>query len=387
MAESKIEWTDYTFNPWRGCTKVSPACENCYAETMSKRNPAVLGVWGKHGTRTIAAESYWKQPVLWDRWAREGICMKCKGRGIVPSKEFDWRPCESCDEKGRVELYRARVFCASLADVFEANETMPEYAIAPVRNARLRLLKLIWATPNLDWLLLTKRPEKIKEVLIDTVAGEWADPNDFTDRIHAWVAGTRLPHNVWLGTTVENQKYADIRIPQLLKIQAKVRFLSVEPMLGPINISRIETFQFRGAELVNPLTGELQDMFGVRVGYTNKIDWVIVGGESGPNARPLHPEWVRSLQGQVLNARGDGEFSPAFFFKQWGEWWPISQTPTGWIDKHPRYAKRRMVLQIDGTDQGLRFPQGAMTCFNVGKKVSGRLLEGAGWNELPEVSR
>src|SRR5262245_49606753 len=120
MENSKIQWTDHTFNVWRGCEKVSPGCAHCYAETMSRRNPAVLGEWGKHGTRVIASEAMWREPLKWDRQARAA--------GV-----------------------RKRVFCASLADVFEDR---PEL-VAP----RERLFRLIEDTPNLDWQLLTKRPE------------------------------------------------------------------------------------------------------------------------------------------------------------------------------------------------------------------------------------
>ena len=113
------------------------------------------------------------------------------------------------------------------------------------------------------------------------------------------------------------------------------------------------------------------------------LHWAICGGESGGSkARPMHPDWVRSLRDQCNAA------AVPFVFKQWGEWWPISQTPDGWSDRHPRYAKRRMVLQLDGTDKGpYRFPAGAMTCFKVGKDISGRILDGRTWDELPEVSR
>jgi len=128
--DSKIEWTHHTFNPWRGCTKVSPGCTNCYAETLSHRNPKVLGVWGDKGTRVVASDSMWREPIKWDREAREA---------------------------GE----RRRVFCASLADVFEDREELDE--------PRFRLLRLIASTTNLDWLLLTKRPDRIEPILKRTL--------------------------------------------------------------------------------------------------------------------------------------------------------------------------------------------------------------------------
>lgn len=192
MAETKIEWTSYrrpdgsmvpgyTFNPWRGCTKVSAGCANCYAETMSKRNPEVLGIWGDNGTRAVATESYWRQPLKWNREA---------------------------EKAGK----RRRVFCASLADVFERRSELEQ--------PRGGLFRLIAETPYLDWLLLTKRPENVNYL------SPWGS--------EAWP----WPSNIWLGTSVENQEQADKRIPELLKVPARVRFLSCEPLLGPVDLTK-----------------------------------------------------------------------------------------------------------------------------------------------------
>ncbi len=191
---SKIEWTHHTFNPWRGCTHVSPGCEHCYAEALSKRNPAQLGTWGAGGERVIASESYWKQPERWNRAAE---------------KAGD----------------RHRVFCASLADVFEDRPELIE--------PRWRLFSLIADTPHLDWLLLTKRPENARVL---GVGNFWLDinawrleqglsviPGGMTD-----IARDGLP-NVWLGTTVEDQRRADERIPILLDTPAAVRFRAGGP--------------------------------------------------------------------------------------------------------------------------------------------------------------
>jgi protein gp37 len=236
MAEnSKIQWTDHTFNPWRGCTKVSAGCKNCYAETMSGRNPGTLGVWGPKGTRVVASESYWRQPLKWNREA------KAAGE-------------------------RRRVFCASLADVFEGWDTMPAASHDAVMAARKRLGKLINDTPYLDWLLLTKRPENVLALAADM----WV----------RFVRDAPLPVNVWIGTSVENQETADKRIPELLKVPAAVRFLSCEPLLGPIDF-------FHGPKDWGLLTG---------------IHWVIVGGESGPGARPCDVNWIRSIVGQCRAA-------------------------------------------------------------------------------------
>lgn len=242
-ADTKIQWAHHTFNPWRGCTHVSPGCENCYAEALSKRNPAQLGTWGAGGERVIASESYWRQPERWNRAA------------------------EKAGE-------RHRVFCASLADVFEDR--------IELRTPRGRLWRLIAETPHLDWLLLTKRPENARRMLTGLYdRGDDAEaaglPRDYAQ---PW---DPFP-NVWLGTTVEDQRRADERIPILLDTPAAVRFLSCEPLLGPVDVAR--------------WTISLGEGPGYRMlGYAPepRIDWLIVGGESGPRARPMDLAWARSL--------------------------------------------------------------------------------------------
>lgn len=222
-ADSKIQWTDHTFNPWRGCTRISAGCENCYAEVMAHRNPRVLGVWGDDGTRVVASESYWQLPVRWNQKAKD-----------------TW--------------VRRRVFCASLADVFE---NRPE-----LDKPRHRLRHLIDQTPYLDWLLLTKRPENVKLC--------YGGPEGHAHR--SWIES--WPTNAWLGVSVEDQKSASNRIPVLLDVPAKVRFLSVEPLLQPIDLSP----------------------------WIKSLDWVIVGGESGPAARACEEVWIQSIVSQCKDA-------------------------------------------------------------------------------------
>ncbi len=317
MAEhTEISWCDHTFNPWRGCTKVSPACDLCYAETMSKRNPAVLGVWGKYGTRAIAAESYWKLPEQWNRKAeKEGV--------------------------------RKRVFCASLADVFEGTDSMPEAAWDAVRAARIRLGDLIVSTPHLDWLLLTKRPENV----LHMAKAMWIRFDD----------SLPLPPNVWIGTTVENQKYADIRIPELLKIPAKVRFLSIEPLLGPIDFYK--TSEVWPPDVNHPWRNEP---------ILHGIHWVIVGGESGgQKARPMDPAWVRSLRDQCVSA------GVPFHFKQWGEW--VDEMHEA-VDTQRHAMSDAFITRIDDGSDYL-----GLYMARVGKHLAGRELDGRTWDELPEV--
>jgi protein gp37 len=252
MAEnSKIEWTDHTFNPWIGCAKVSPGCKNCYAENlMDKRYGRVQ--WGVNGTRSRTSVSTWKQPLKWNRQA---------------------------EKEGR----RYRVFCASLADVFEDRPELVEW--------RADLFRLIDATPNLDWLLLTKRPENI----------EWMWPN-------LGPVSERPRTNIGIGTSVEDQAAADTRIQELLKVAhlCKFTFLSCEPLLGPVNL---HPWLCSYGDTASPE----QMMSGV-CEPSHKINWVICGGESGPGARPMHPQWAQQLRNDCEDAE------VPFLFKQWGEY-------------------------------------------------------------------
>lgn len=291
-ADTKIEWAHHTFNPWTGCTRVSPGCDNCYAEALSKRSPATFGAWTPGAPRKRTSPAYWDQPRRWNARAE---------RAGTP----------------------ARVFCASVADVFD-NQAPPEW--------RADLWALIWETPWLNWLLLTKRPQNIRAML----PGGWGRDG--------W-------QHVWLGTTVENQEEADRRIPHLLAVPARVRFLSCEPLLGPIDLTRISGPN--STQLINALLGTSRDP-----DWTSdaaRIDWVIAGGESGPGARPMAPAYARALRNQCEGA------SVPFFFKQWGEWQPLP-SPAG------------------GTHH---LPGGMMK--RTGKKAAGRLLDDAIHEGVPDA--
>ena len=272
---SAIEWTHHTFNPWWGCTKVSEACKNCYAEAWAKRTG--MKVWGADADRRTFGEKHWHAPIEWNREA------------------------EKAHE-------RRRVFCASMADVFEDRSQLS--------LLRSRLWRLIEETPSLDWLLLTKRPENIAKMI----------PWKFD-----W------PENVWLGVTVENQALAAIRIPTLLKQPATIKFVSSEPLLGPIDLSP----------------------------WISHIDWVIVGGESGHHARPMHPHWIKVIREQCLTA------NIPFYFKQWGNWRPI--------EKGMPNSKKEVTIHDDKGNTSI--------LTRLGKKIAGRELDGKTWNEMPVIQR
>jgi protein gp37 len=300
MAEnSGIEWTDHTFNPWWGCTKISPACDNCYAEALDKRTGGEH--WGPKAERRRTSKSNWAQPLKWNKQAQE--------QGV-----------------------RVRVFCASMADVFD-NQVPDEW--------RDDLWELIFACKNIDWLLLTKRPQNIEKML----------PNYWGD--------LGAP-NVWLGTTVEDQKAAAQNIPHLLDVPARVHFLSCEPLLGPI-------------EIPNYLN-RLKD------GYTS-LDWVICGGESGPNARPMHPDWARDLRDQCQSA------GVPFFFKQWGEW-----APGECAKRLPTRTEKTATFWNGTWDFGSLTPKqseemhrdDAPDLYRLGKKNASRTIDGETWDQFPK---
>jgi protein gp37 len=322
---SAIEWTHHTFNPWRGCAKVSPGCAHCYAEVQSKRNPKTLGVWGANGTRPVAAESYWRQPLAWDKAA------------------------EAAGE-------RHRVFCASLADVFEDR---PELHVP-----RFRLMHLIRLTPHLDWLLLTKRPAGMLELIAQcgrVVPGRCEQYDETLFWLSDWVTG-KPPKNVWAGITAENQRCLEERRGHLEHFPAAIRFISYEPALGPLDLLKASV------AYVDP--GHCESDRGI----SSRLDWLICGGESGGNARPMHPEWARSIRDQCQAA------GVAFFFKQWGEWGPLDQVP-GLFERRtsPSVGPRlRWPWGIDGP--------GVAGVVQMGKKAAGRLLDGREWNEMPKAA-
>lgn len=252
---TNIKWTNHTFNPWWGCFKVSDGCKHCYAEHLAV-NRRHMPIWGPPATthRKMMSEDYWKQPIKWNRKAAEA--------GV-----------------------RERVFCASMADVFEDH---PE-----VVEARERLWKLIEQTPALDWLLLTKRPENIEKMLPRRWE-HWQMVNEKIERVG-------MPRNVWLGTSAESDDEFLSRWPVLEHVGRQWwpsnLFLSLEPLLGPIDIE--PAFEYSEVDEDGSF-------------HSRQVDWVIVGGESGPGCRPMDPQWARAIRDQCREA------GIAFFFKQHG---------------------------------------------------------------------
>lgn len=314
-ADTKIQWAHHTFNPWRGCIKIAEGCKFCYADAQSRRNPGTLGIWGPDGTRVVASESMWRQPLKWNR-----PCPRCKGDGCEPDDSDDmtldpvhWMgpaPCSLCNAD------RPRVFCASLADwaedwqgrvrdsqgrdtwvsnrgtrSWDADDGSKDFAFdrrpLTLDDVRVRLFRLIDDTPNLDWLLLTKRPENVLRIWpkMDNHGGFWHKPN------------------VWLGCSVACQEDADRNLPHLIACRdlADKLFVSVEPLVGPVDLG----LGIACGSKHNPQCDGGSDcprLCPIPVYRADVIDWVIVGGESGTNARPCDVEWIESIVGQCQAA-------------------------------------------------------------------------------------
>lgn len=296
MKNTKIEWAHHTFNPWIGCQKISPACDHCYAATRAKR-VGEPELW--EGERRRTTPDNWRQPLKWDRDAA--------ARGV-----------------------RERVFCASLADVFD-NVVPDEW--------RHDLWELIAKCRNLDWLLLTKRIGNARYMLPVTESGR-PGYRPWTER-WPW-------SNVWIGSTFENQFVYDRDIEKLLALPARVRFASIEPMLGPIQLGLKGTLPgatFPGYQMVH-----------------ERLHWVIAGGESGGKARPSNPEWFRALRDECV------EVGTPFLFKQWGEWGVEISPPVWETHRWPITPDERY---------------GGVWSYRVGKKRAGRHLDGRLWDDVP----
>lgn len=329
--KSKIEWTDATWNPVTGCTKVSQGCKHCYAERMISR--------------------FDKTRVFTDVQLHPD-------RLQVP---FKW-------------LKPRKIFVNSMSDLF--HEDVPFEFIADVFAA-------MWVTTRHTYQVLTKRPERMKAFFdwlnLDPYHDvPWSNDDFQIDPLRVWPQWTPINgntggydncgpiwpmENVWLGVSVENQETANERIPLLLDIPAAVRWISAEPLLEPVSLDRL--LLQPGGQYRNSLTGEVHGF------YTNykdfpKLDWVVVGGESGPNARPMDPHWVRDLRDQCDKA------GTPFLLKQWGEYKYIEETGLPAMKE----SSDKAIYSAPAIDIPGRF-------IRVGKKNAGRLLDGKLWDQYP----
>ena len=341
MSKSKIEWTDETWNPTTGCAKVSAGCKNCYAERewprMTRSVPAYAG---RDFTDVRTHADRLEQPLRWKR--------------------------------------PRRVFVNSMSDLF--HEDVPDSFIDQV-------FAVMVLAPQHTFQILTKRADRMREYLVkrteeDQSEGWWSEPMARAVFAASKAAGDPLPGNaplllagrwplpnVWLGVSVEDQAAADERIPLLLGTPAAVRWISVEPLLGLVDLMNCEHLNYSiPADYLSGQDSRSGDDQGT-------VDWVVVGGESGPKARPMHPDWVRLLRDQCTAS------SVPFLFKQWGEWGPAEVTAGGDLGGDLRRGTVQH-LHAPGNPEGF-FRAGDAYVRRVGKKVAGRLLDGAQHDGYP----
>lgn len=341
MKNTNIEWTDHTVNFWWGCTKVSPACAHCYAESVAK-------VFGR---RIFGAVPQWGA-----------------GKPRAERLEAARKEALALDRKAEKDGKRPRVFVNSMSDWLAY------------------LLETIHLCPHLDFQLLTKRPENWKSRLtqvrrhwMQTTQGSVAHKQAL-GMVASWLLG-QPPPNVWIGTTVENQEWADKRIPALLEIPAKVRFLSCEPLLGPVNLEGMEYFTAKLGKYPFNLPPEHRSSVLIA------IHWVIAGGESGGKARPSHPDWFRSMRDQCAAA------CVAYFFKQWGEWCPATEEfgVTGHVMPDSGTMPCGKPAAWVGLNGNMQCPSstglnGAFAMARIGSKHTGRKLNGIEHSAFPNFS-
>jgi protein gp37 len=331
-AGSKIEWTESTWNPVLGCTRVSPGCDSCYAIVQARIRAG--------SPNQKVAEAF---AGLTER--RDGRIDWTSRVNLLPERleqPLHWR-------KPR------RVFVNSLADLFHKN--VPDEFIAQVFAVMAR-------TPQHAYQLLTKQQARMRSLLNserfarDVEALVWQMDGHPARRFH-WP----LP-NLWLGISAEDQHWAEIRVHALLATPAAVRWVSAEPLLGAIDLRNLK---MGNGALIDALSGDVKSPAGeIYAACPGSVSWVVAGGESGPNARPMAPDWARSLRDQCQAA------GVPFFFKQWGAW-----APTGYIG----------IGQQDADHRWVGPPQGDLREYEeirrIGKHAAGRVLDGRTWDEFP----
>lgn len=314
--KSSIEWTDATWNPVRGCSRVSEGCRNCYAERVAARFSGPGQAYEGLARMTDAGPRWTGEVRLVEEHLRDPLKWK--------------RP--------------RRIFVNSMSDLF--HESLDDFSIQ-------RVFDVMYNAEHHIYQILTKRPKRMMDFL-NAHRGWWGDYPQWK--------------HVWLGVSVEDQKTADERIPLLLKTPAASRWVSAEPLLGPIDLGRSHPCGYYCDPDEPDGLGHHDHDFWTH-GINTSIKWVVVGGESGPNARPMHPRWARDLRDQCVDA------GVQFFFKQWGMHLP---------------AEEAMRLNLNGAHEYVEAHPGcegmAQLMVRVGKKAAGRLLDGREWNEMPEVA-
>jgi protein gp37 len=408
---TSIEWTDSTWNPIRGCSRVSEGCRHCYAEKVAYRFSGP----GQPYEGLVRINAAGERQPQWNgqiQFAENHLLDALRWNPIVdhdPTCDYylaDRKQIRNCGCPTRAR----RIFVNSMSDLFHENVT----------DVMLdRIFAVMALCPQHTFQVLTKRPERMLAYLsapgrrsdVMAESGDLAfdvqslkkyprsmfpknaevvyDLGANGDECGCRVTSAWPLHNVQLGVSVEDQPTADVRIPLLLQTPASVRFISAEPLLGALDI--------RPYLLADPERPNWSRL--------NRLHWAIVGGESGPGARPMHPDWARGLRDQCVGA------GVPFLFKQWGEWKPISEMPESEYEKlyvsnkkapeeweqadYDETHGRRCTVPVGymnfvgetGLERGFQSidGHGGMTFFRVGKKAAGRLLDGREWNEMPKA--
>ena len=381
MSKTKIEWADAVWNPITGCTPISPGCQNCYAKRMAQRLRGRCGYPKEDPFRVTMHLERFIEPLRWKKPRKVFVCSM--GDLFHEDVKDDW------------------ILSAFVAMGLTYEHTGKMKEVSPGHYTGIY-------KPKHTFLILTKRPERMKEI-IDRLYSKDSD-KEWESKAHHFAAhlafeiGSPLPGNaifdfakwvedgmpgLWIGVTAENQEQADKRIPILLQIPAAVRFVSVEPMLGAVDLSKWFDNTIicdHCGQRFDP--SDLSQVFAhmtiphqpiKQAEYSgskriNGLHWVICGGESGPGARPMHPDWVRNLRDQCQSA------NVPFFFKQWGEWCHSKQMQGEYDRPMPvhKFSQKTVERFLDDDPD---------TVIKCGKKKAGRLLDGREWNEFPEVTR
>jgi len=335
----KIPWCDSTVNFWSGCSPVSDGCENCYAVTLAHLFSKTFGNGAKkkfHISAIKEVNQLNRIPLV----------------NNENSDSYFKKIYDVSNKTGELPFHRRRVFINSMSDWLDDE--------VPIEWLN-QILDIILKSKNIDFLLLTKRPENWNG-LLEKISCDYLTTPNLSKWIDKWLDGNP-PSNVWIGVTVENQAMAEKRIPELLKIPARVRFVSCEPLLGAVDLLYSS---FDGSESFSAM---------------GCVDWVICGGEIGDRARPMHPDWARSLRDQCKVA------GVPFFFKQWGEW----KYSIDFKNKFKNVSPNTPIthLSIDG-HRGQSFEE--MKCHarsklmvRVGHKRAGSLLDGVEHSAFPEL--
>jgi protein gp37 len=382
MAKTAIEWADTSWNPILGCARVSPGCDRCYAITQARMraanpHPKVAEAFAGLTERT-AARLDWTGRV---NLRPERLAQPCS-----------WRSPRRVFVNSLSDLFHEAVPDGFIARIWDVMGRCPQHTfmILTKRHARMRSWARRWADRAGDGSVgarsglppMPRGPQAMRasaytsgraRLFADMLDSMGAPPEGCAYPLYDWMEGWRfwpgeLP-NVWLGVSCEDQHWADIRIPALLYTPAAIRWISAEPLLGPVDL-----------HWCGGIDALERDWAGSEAGGTGAphplLDWVVAGGESGPGARPMETGWARSLRDQCQAA------GVPFFFKQWGEWAPVE--PDDWRNRRETDS----LIRLDGRHWPLAQPHGAadgaeVTIRRAGKKAAGRVLDGRTWDEFP----